>query len=238
MMNSAGETAGVVAARARDTGDYLSRYVQEHPVRVAVTVGALTWWMLRGRDESDYYDGSNDTSWEDEDVVYGSDRRSLRDRVGDYASGARDYASTARETIGEYAAGARETVGSYAVSAKETVGDYAGAARSTATRASERVRSAANSAYSSTGDWATDNPMAAGAIALAIGAAIGMSFPRTRAEDEAIGPVRDQAWQRASEVARNLKENVTEKVASTAENIAAESLLGRSGSDNETQGRA
>ena len=84
MMNSAGETAGAAAARARDTGNYLARYAQEHPIRIAVTAGALAWWMLRGRDRD--YDGINDTSWDDEDVVYGSDRRSLRDRVGDYAS--------------------------------------------------------------------------------------------------------------------------------------------------------
>ena len=218
MMNSAGETAGVVAARARDTGDYLSRYVQDHPIRIAVTVGALTWWMLRGRDQIDY-DGAYDTSWEDEDVVYGSNRRSLRDRVGEYASGAKD-------TVGEYAASARETVGSYATSAREAVGDYAESARSSAARAGSRARRAASSAYGSTGDWITDNPMAAGAIALAIGAAIGMSVPRTEAEDRTMGEARDQAWQRASQVARNLKDNVAEKVTNAAENLAADSVFG------------
>jgi ElaB/YqjD/DUF883 family membrane-anchored ribosome-binding protein len=224
-MNSAGETAGVVATQARDTGTYLARYAQEHPIRVAVTVGAMAWWMMRGRDRSDY-DGINDTTWDDEDVVYGSDRRSLRDRVGDYASSARNYASAARDTVGEYAAGARETVGSYAVGAREVVGDYASSARTSARRASDRVRGAATTAYSSTGDWISDNPMAAGAIALALGAAIGMSIPRTQAEDRTMGEARDRAWQRASEAARNLKENVTEKVASAAENFTADSLFG------------
>ena len=237
IMNSAGDTAGVVATQARDTGNYLARYAQEHPIRIAVTFGALAWWMLRGRDRLGY-DGINDTTWDDEDVVYGSDRRSLRDRVGDYASSARNYASAARDTVGEYAAGAKETVGSYAVGAKEVVGDYAGSARTSAVRASERVRTAANSAYSTTGDWVSDNPMAAGVIALAVGAAIGMSIPRTDAEDRAMGETRDQAWRRASEAARNLKENVTQKVTAAADDFAADSLFGAAAPRNEPLGRA
>lgn len=220
MMQSAGETAQAVASRARDTGNYLSRYAQEHPVRVALAVGAVTWWMLRNRYASDDYYGANDTSWDDSEAMDYGQRRSLRDRAG-------EYASTARETVGEYAATARDAAGQYASTAREAVGEYAQSARVSARRAQE-----------ATADWVTDNPMAAGAIALAVGAAIGMSLPSTDYEDRVMGEKRDRAWERASAAARDLKNNVTQKVQSAAETLAVDSVMGPQSSSNEPLGRA
>ncbi len=130
IMNSAGETAATVAYQARGVGDSLASYVRQHPLQVALTVGAVTWLMLRSRDQSaglvrhvGHVVGGRGRA-----VAYG-DGRSLRSRVGEYASTAREtvgeYASTARETVGEYASTARETVGEYASSARETAGEYA-----------------------------------------------------------------------------------------------------------------
>jgi len=222
MMHSAGETAQTVATRARDTGSHLARYAQTHPLHVAIAVGAVTWWMLRNRDRSEEWYGATDTSWDDaeaDDISYG-EGRSLRAKVG-------EYASTAKETVGEYASTARETVGEYAATARETAGEYAHAARLRARRASE-----------TTVDWVSANPVAAGAIALAVGAAIGMSIPATELEDRALGETRDQAWERASRAARDLKENVTQKVQEVAENLAVDTVLTPSGSSGESIGRA
>ena len=66
--------------------------------------------------------------------------------------------------------------------------------------------------------------MAAGAIALAVGAAIGLSVRRTEFENTAMGQTRDRAWQRGKQVAQNLKANVGEKVATATENIVGDSL--------------
>jgi ElaB/YqjD/DUF883 family membrane-anchored ribosome-binding protein len=51
IMQSAGETAATVAYQARGAGDSLASYVRQHPLQVAVAVGAFTWWMLRSREE-------------------------------------------------------------------------------------------------------------------------------------------------------------------------------------------
>lgn len=217
IMHSAGETASVVASRSRDAGNYLADYAMAHPIRIAVTVGALTWWMLRGRDRYNVWDGAVDTQWDDADPIGGVDTRPLRDRVG-------EYASSARETVGEYASTARETVGEYATSARETVGEYAQSARTTARRASARVGGAARSATSSVDDFARENPLAAGAVALAVGAAIGLAARRTAWEDSAMGEMRDRAWEKASKAASTIKDTVAEKVAVAAENLVGESL--------------
>ena len=223
IMSSAGETAHIVADQARGAGSHLAWYVREHPIRVALTVGAVTWWMLRGRQTPRVdWQGARDTSWDydyETESGYPYEGESLRGKVG-------EYATSARETVGEYAA-----------SARETVGEYAESARTTARRASERVRSAAGTAAAqtqqrvrqastATTDWVTENPVAAGAVALAVGVAIGLSVPRTEIEDRTMGEARDQAWEKASRVARDLRENVTQKVQSVAETVVADSITG------------
>lgn len=217
-MSSAGEAASTVATRARGASNYAAGYALEHPLYVAMAVGALTWWMLRGRSrsDSDWY-GAADTNWDDsEALTYGEDR-SLRDRAGEYVSSARD-------TVGEYASTARQTVGEYASTARDTVGEYATSARDSARLAAMRARGAASSAAGNVNDWVTDNPMAAGAIALAIGAVIGAAVPRTEFEDGTMGETRDRAWEKASRIANNLKENVTQKVSTAAENLVTDSV--------------
>jgi ElaB/YqjD/DUF883 family membrane-anchored ribosome-binding protein len=249
IMNSAGETAATVAYQARGVGDSLAGYVREHPIQVAVTVGALTWWMLRGRNQSEDWYGMSDTTWYDDagEMPYEGEGRSLRNRVGEYASSARDtvgeYATTARETVGEYASSARETVGEYASSARETVGEYASSARETvgeyAGSARDRARRAAGTATTTVDDWVHENPLAVGAIALAVGAAIGMSVPATEIENRTMGEARDRAWQRASKAAADIKDNVTRKVETVAENFVSENIVDPiTGSAREPMGSA
>jgi len=231
IMNSAGETAGAVAYRAKGVGENLACYAKEHPIRIAMTVGALTWFMLRGRDRSGDWYGAADTSWDESDEM-SYDTATLRSRVGEYASSAKD-------TVGQYASSAKETVGQYASSARETVGEYAESARSGAVRASQSVRSAAGTATTSMDGWVRENPVAAGVIALAVGAAIGLSMPATELENRAMGETRDRAWERASKAAADLKENVTRKVEDAAENFVGDSLRGSNlGSTTEPMGRA
>ena len=249
IMQSAGETAATVAYQARGAGDSLASYVRQHPLQVAVAVGAFTWWMLRSREESNDWYGTSDTSWEDEDALsFGAPTMrsrvaGARDTVGEYASTARDtvgeYASTARETVGEYASTARETVSDYASSARETAGQYAESARERARRASEATRRAASTATRSVDDFTHENPLAVGLLSLAIGVAIGMTVPATEVENRTMGEARDRAWERASKAASEIKENVTKKVEDVAENFVNENVINPlKGSSSEPMGRA
>jgi ElaB/YqjD/DUF883 family membrane-anchored ribosome-binding protein len=190
---------------------------------MALLAGGVTWWLLRGRDRSSEWEGASE-GWQDTAGLPDYDeRRPLRERVG-------EYASTARETAGQYAASARETVGEFAAGARETVSDAAEAARVKAMRASERARSAATtasvraqetwqSASTSVDDWVHEYPLAAGAIAVAVGVAIGLSVPRTEIEDRTLGEKRDLALEKARVAARELRDNVTQKVQDAAESV-------------------
>lgn len=208
MMSTAREKASTMATRARGAGTYLTDYATDHPVRVAAAVGALTWWMLRVRNNraDDWY-GAAETNWDEADVItYVDEEPSLRDRVSNYASSARD------------------TVGEYASSARGAAAEYAGSARETARRARMRMRDAAGTATTNADEWLRSNPMAAGALALAAGVAIGLSAPRTSFEDGALGQTRDRALARGREMANNLRQNMSDKVATAAENLVGDSI--------------
>ena len=82
---------------------------------------------------------------------------------------------------------------------KETASDLAN--RSTQTL-NELGTKAKNSA-SRVGSMMRDNPLAAGAIAIAAGTAVGLMIPSTRIEDEYIGETGERLVERVEDVARD-----------------------------------
>ena len=215
IMHSAGETATMVADQTKYAGRSLADYVRMHPVQMALLAGGITWWLLRDRDRSDEWEGASE-GWQD------------GQGYSDGYSYVEDRPLTAK--VGEYASSAKETVGEYASTARETVGEYAASARSSARRAGVRVRSAAGTATvkaregwqtasTSVDDWVHEYPLAAGAIAVAVGAAIGLSAPATEFENRTMGERRDQALERARAAARDIKDNVTQKVQDVADSV-------------------
>ena len=64
IMQSAGETATMVADQTKYAGRTVADYVRTHPVQMALVAGGITWWLLRGRDRSDDWDGASE-GWHD-----------------------------------------------------------------------------------------------------------------------------------------------------------------------------
>ena len=211
IMHSASETAQMVAEETQYAGRSVASYVRSHPVQMALLAGGVTWWMLRNADRSYEWEGASE-GWDNDRQMYGEGQESLRDRVGEYASSAKetvsDYASTARQTVGEYADTARDS----ARRAQQRAYDAATAARDAAGRGWRRTSTSVD-------DWVHEYPFAAGAIAVAVGAAIGLSVRGTDFEDRTMGTTRDEAWARASRAAREIKDNVTQKVQDVAESV-------------------
>jgi ElaB/YqjD/DUF883 family membrane-anchored ribosome-binding protein len=215
IMQSAGETATIVADQTKYAGRSVADYVRNHPVQVAVLAGGVTWWLLRGRTASDDWEGASE-GWQDgqgysEGYSYSEDRP-LTAKVG-------DLASSAKETVGEYASSARDTVGEYAESARTGARRAGERVRIAARSASQSARHGLQTASTSVDDWVHEYPLAAGAIAVAVGAAIGLSAPSTEFENRTMGERRDQALERARIAARDIKENVTQKVQNVADSV-------------------
>ena len=105
------------------------------------------------------------------------------------------------------------TEGEHTSRARQVTEQVRGAAATTGAKAQR----AWEQAGSSVERWSRENPLAVGAVALAVGAAVGLSIRRTQVENQAFGDVRDSVVDQAGEVARDLRNTITEKAQGVAE---------------------
>jgi len=138
---------------------------------------------------------------------------------------------SATEKIGDTASHAYESVSNVAGNALHTVSDKANSAyqgvTSAASNAYSSVSEFAGTTYEKVGDYSVqareqydyyieENPLAVGAVALAIGAAVGLAIPSTRYEGELLGEYRQQLLEKAQMAAGDLVDRAKE-VASEAQ---------------------
>jgi ElaB/YqjD/DUF883 family membrane-anchored ribosome-binding protein len=222
--------------KVNDTRYSLTDTIRENPVPAALVAIGLGWLMVNRRSSSDY---SRNRSWDSVDS-----RQSASYGLADYddtSAGHRsrvaDMAETARERVSDVAGAARERVTDVAGRAKHSVTDAGHAARERAGMLADRARGAAgnvrtqaqhlaSSAADTTRrsaarveDMYHENPLALGAVTMALGVAAGFAVPRTDREVQFFGDARDQVVDRVHNVVDETKEKV-QHVASRVMNEA------------------
>ena len=82
------------------------------------------------------------------------------------------------------------------------------------------------------------NPLAVGAMALALGTAIGLALPQTERENAPMGEARDMLVERAQELAqetiRKVQQVASEVQTTVQQEAQAQGLVGKSGSSERT----
>jgi ElaB/YqjD/DUF883 family membrane-anchored ribosome-binding protein len=146
-------------------------------------------------------------------------------------------ASAARTDRNTEGGGTFDGITKTASSAIGTVGDAAGSAFESVTGAVSNVYSGAGEvaqrAYSRVGDFGSvasekydeyleENPLALGALAVAVGAAVGFAIPSTRYEGQLMGEARENLVQRAQEAAGSLVDKAKQVAAEAGETIKQE----------------
>jgi len=137
-------------------------------------------------------------------------------RVQDTAG---NVVNRAQETVGAIADRTQETVGTIADRTQETVGNVVSQAQETASTVASQTQEAVGYIADQAQYQAQrvedrfqralyENPLAVGAVALAIGTAVGFSLPQTQRENELLGEARDTLIDRAQEVAQDTLEKV------------------------------
>jgi ElaB/YqjD/DUF883 family membrane-anchored ribosome-binding protein len=160
MATTAGDMVSDVGTQARDTGTGIVDTIRRNPVPAAIAaVGLGLLWMNRApAPQRDYRYVSQTNGGPD-----------IGDKLDD-----------ARRQVGRTASGAVDTAGRKVSDAADTVGrkadDFADTARMTA----EDFGGTANRLIE-------ENPLAASAIALAVGTAVGLAMPPTRVEQRLMG---------------------------------------------------
>ena len=163
-----------------------------------------------------------------------SSERSTFDRarssVGDYAGQAYegagsavgavgDYAGKAGSAVSDYTGKAVDAVGDYAGKVSDTVSDYAGSAYEQVGNLGAKAKDYAGSAQDQYEHYMDENPLAVGAVAIALGAAVGMAFPSTKYENQLMGETRENLMNKAQETAREAIGKVQEAAGNVTETV-------------------
>jgi ElaB/YqjD/DUF883 family membrane-anchored ribosome-binding protein len=183
--------------------------IRENPVPAAIAATSLVWLAFSGRRRDAHM----------RDAIYGStrdgDARLWETRI-----------STDMENVGTTYDDDLESSGSV----RERAGRAVERAQSVTSEAGSRLRDVTSRAQDGARRLTHENTMAAGAIAAAIGVAIGLALPETRREQELMGEARDSVVGKAKEAARG----VAQRVQSAAEQVGKAAGEAVSGID-ETQ---
>jgi hypothetical protein len=191
----------------------IGRQVRDNPLALGL-IGAGVAWLLagegvraEGRDLRRRYEAWSDDPADDAGQPGLIDKAKSRastvaDSASDTAGRASDAITEAAAGVTDAARGVRESVSNTVVATGETARSYGAeasdAARYAADEAGRYGRYVRRDLYArgerlrrSFVDTLSEEPIIVGGVALAVGAAIGLSLPSTRREDVLMGSVRD-----------------------------------------------
>ncbi len=203
------------------------KYARKNPfplVLIGLGVGLLAYELSGKKRRPAYrYASENDTNQEF--------------RGGKLSSSVSKTLKSATGKIGDTASGAYESVSNVTGNALNTVSDKASSAyegvTSAASNAYSSVSEFAGNTYEKVGDYSVqareqydyyieEKPLAVGAVALAIGAAVGLSIPSTRYEGEMFGEYRQQLLDKAQTAAGDLVDRAKEVASEAQKTISSE----------------
>jgi hypothetical protein len=165
----------------------LGTSVKQNPLSLVLVGVGLTWLMLSGRKPAGSLRAASDVE------RYGFEG------AAEESPGVRERAGDALDRVSEAAGSARARAANTVQTAADKLRDATGTVRDRARQAMERGRQQAQRARRGYDYMLREQPLALGAIGLAVGAVIAAAVPRTRQEDEWMGEARDRLAEKASE---------------------------------------
>jgi ElaB/YqjD/DUF883 family membrane-anchored ribosome-binding protein len=214
-------TIGKVEHMAHETKRSIVDTIRDNPIPSAMIALGVGWlFMNRGSSHSSHY-RARSLGYDDYGPVDGGFQGSHEGRFSSAAHRVKDGAEHLKEGASHLAERASDAVHKVADEARVLSSEaryeagrmYRGAGR----RAMQTERSVENTIR--------DNPLAAGAVLLAVGAAVGLSLPHTQHEDQWMGEAKERLVSKAQSAAHEAVEKVQEK---------AEKFVESSGSKNDT----
>ena len=200
VMENVGESMGRAGTVITETGSSVVGTIRQNPLPAAlIGLGVGMLLMNRNRGRADY----PRTSYTGEGGGSGGASSAAYDYKASAASRyvARHQARPVNERAGEAIAGAvsgvRETAASAVSQTREQVSRLGGQVQQGARRAGDQFQT-----------HLRENPLAVGAVALALGMAVGLAVPSTQVENQYMGEARDTLVDKAQDVARGAMDKV------------------------------
>ena len=167
--------------------------------------------------------GAGSSQWRDDET--GSE--GIRDKASEAMHAAGDRLEGAQERVGSAVHGAQERVGEVLHDTQDRVSGWAHEAKYRARRAEHRME-----------DSMREHPMAAGAMALAIGVAAGLMIPETDREHRMMGRARERAFDKAQDAVRRSADKLHDAARDAAGESARHAVdeVWPGSDENETEG--
>jgi ElaB/YqjD/DUF883 family membrane-anchored ribosome-binding protein len=200
----------------RDNGarEYLSnlgKAAKEQPLPLALVGVGLAWMMMtHGRSGSSVTDGR---AFGD---AVGSAAADARSRAAEGVEGLRSRAGELSGKVSDAASQLASQTRDAAHRTSQGLSEAADAARARAAQVSEATRQGAQKVRSGYDHLVNEQPLALGAIGLALGAVLAAAAPRTRQEDEWMGDASDKLADDAKRAGKEKLEEVQSAISETA----------------------
>jgi len=225
-------TAGYARRASANTGEFVSANAIPLTL-IGAGIGLLAWNLRRTRRESELelamYDDDFDEGLEGEYPIRERSTGAASRRLNGLVGNARGLADQAGQRVGEWTDTARETASHLAERATEgaqrirsRVTDAASQVGQQAGELSHEARERMRVAGVRTRDFADENPLIVGAIAVAAGVGVGLLLPNTQPENRLLGQHRDRLLgdaRHAIDDARTAFDDARGTVAKTASEI-------------------
>jgi Uncharacterized conserved protein len=209
---SLGPTAQAAGTKLKSTGEIIVETIRVNPLAAAITGIGLGWllvsaaqqtqqkkrWSTGAYDTVDYTPSSYDaTEYESYDATRSRSEGGIRESLSHVSGKVGEKVGKVGEKVGEGAHRVKEG----ALHAVDSVKDKAqGVATTTREKTSEAV--------SSLEHFVHEQPLAAGAIAVVVGALVGLALPVSESENRLLGGHRDRLLEQAGDAAQDLLHKV------------------------------
>jgi ElaB/YqjD/DUF883 family membrane-anchored ribosome-binding protein len=199
MANTAGEMVSNAGQTAQEAGTGLVDTIRRNPVPAAMVGIGLGWLAMSARSGS-----GTSGSWAHQDRY---------DRYGAYGNQARAWDTgsmggdawasrpTSEQGIGDKVGQIGETAGQKVSEVQQTAGQAVSQVQQTASQVPYQVQGAARQVGDNAGRMFQENPLAMGAIAVAVGTAVGLVLPTTAMERNVLAKPASEALNKAEEAA-------------------------------------
>jgi len=209
--------------RAQEAGSGIMETIRANPVPAALTGIGLGWLLMSARSQGTeqarlhrrpYSASGYPPAY---DATYGQPLR--YEEEGSSGASAGQALGRARDSVGETASQAQDKAGQVASQAQDKVEQVAGQAQDQVSRLGDQARYQARRASVGFQRMLRENPLAVGALATGVGAAVGLAIPETAKEHEVMGEARDDLVETVQEKAQDAQQRV-QRVAEEAQSAA------------------
>ena len=203
--------------RAQEAGSDIVGTIRQNPIPAALTGIGLGWLLLSTRRQ-----GAEQARLRRYPPAYDDATYDYPPRYEERGSSGASPGQTlgrARDSVGETASQAQERASQVAGQAQDKVGQVAGRAQDRVGRLGDQTRYQARRASSGFQRVLRENPITVGALAVGLGAGVGLAIPETAKEHEVMGEARDNLVETVQERAQDAQQKV-QRVVEEAQSAA------------------